>query len=104
MPGFIGNSNCTDTWGLYAFRTLYDLAIGMAAVRWHIQSQGQPFTSGDIGHRYAFWMRCVANNDLTITAKWVRDNGGANPPTVEMFVDAVQNGPGSVQMNKLKGW
>ena len=103
MPGFQGNSACTDTWGLYGFKTLYDLAIAMAKVRWNIQSKGHPFTSGDIGRRYQFWMRCVANNDLTITSKWKMADGQTIPTNAE-FVDAVQNGPGSVQMNKLKGW
>lgn len=103
MPGFIGNSACTDTWGLTAYRTMYNLAIGMAKVRWNIQSKGQPFTAGEIGHRYAWWMRCVANQDVGITMKW-RFSGGRTIPTVQDFVDAVQNGPGSAQMNKLKGW
>ena len=103
MPGFIGNSACTDTWGLYQFKTMYDLGIAMAKVRWNVQSKGTPFTSHDISARYAFWLRCVANNDVTITSKW-RYSGGRTMPTAGEFVDAVQNGPGSSQMAKLKGW
>ena len=87
---------------------MYDFGIAVAQRRWvalgHGWAGAASFTDGQVGRYYDFWMRCVANNDLTITAKWVRDNGGAKPPTADDFILAVRNGEGSSQMNRLKGW
>ena len=104
MPGFIGSSACNDKWNLMRYKRLYDCAEGVAAWRWKVQSQNIAVGDHQLGLMYEWWMRCVANNDITITAQWVRDHGGAKPPTADDFILAVRNGPGSAQMNKLKGW
>ena len=104
MPGFVGNSACTDTMHLNGFRSMYSLGIAMARVRWNVQSKGTPFTAGDIGRRFAYWIKCVANKDIGITMKWPLSKPGSKIPTSAEFVDAVQNGPGSAQMHRLKGF
>ena len=104
MPGFIGNSACNDKWGLMQHKTLYSCALFVSRWRWQVQSNNVAVGNHQLAIMYEWWMRCVANNDLTITSQWVRNNGGSNPPTADDFINAVLNGEGSSQMNKLKGW
>lgn len=115
MP-WIKNDDCHDPHGDFACRTMYDLAMKMAKDKWDEgQNVGAPFSpagiayldkwsDAHIGMRRNDWVRCVAENDLTIKEKWIRAHGAANPPDQHAFTRAVDCGVGSPEMEKIKGW
>ena len=103
MPGFIGNSACNDKWNLMRYKTMYDCAMGVSKWRWKVQSNNVAVGNHQLGLMYEWWLRCVANMDVTITSKW-RFAGGRKLPSADDFIQAVLNGEGSSQMNKLKDW
>lgn len=109
MPGFIAHDHCEgDKYKIRHFKTLHDLAVGVSWMRWHANEKGWAaalaYCDTNLENIYRWWMRCVANKDLSIEEGWIIRKGGDPIPSAEDFIRAVDVGPGSKEMDKLKGW
>ena len=109
LEGFVEAGGCENDYAHVShIESMFDLANIISQRRWKANEKGfiaaQNYNDFSLRKIYAFWMRCVANNNLKITMKWVMKNGGAIPPNAGEFVDAVHYGPESKQMDRLKNW
>lgn len=115
MP-FIKHDDCNDPHGFLQFSSLYDLANALAHMKWKAaEGAGPVFSPSGIAYEDGWsdariamirqdWIRCRATNDLFIKERWIREHGASDPPNAHDFVRAVDEGWGTPQMNKLKGW
>ena len=109
MPGYLGHSHCSvDRYNVKHFNSMHSLAVAVSWMRWHANEKGWTeaikFSDTALYGIYDYWIKCVAEKDLTISSRWVEQHGGDVPPTSAEFVRAVDVGPGSKEMDALSGW